>query len=282
MTAEAPVADIVERVLGLLLPRMGADGRRGPLIAVFTGATVGLEKAIAQCRALIIAGFELRLVFSDMADHLYGDRLREELAGFPQWSVLPSVTWYRTLREARAVVVPMLSANSLSKVAQLLADGQTSNIILHGLFSGKPVILARTGVELNQGRIDLGFHKANQALLQAVEDRLRTAAQFGCLLADINDLCSVVEGTLPCENAPTAASVPAAVSKASAGRSEWGCAAKVITAGDIMSAHGAGADIRCVSQAVVTPLARDAAAKLGIRILRDDATGSRLRGGTQC
>ncbi len=50
--------------------------------------------------------------------------------------------WLHTLKESCAVVVPMLSLNTLSKLALLLADNFASNIILHALFAGKPVLLA--------------------------------------------------------------------------------------------------------------------------------------------
>ena len=55
--------------------------------------------------------------------------------------------WLLTLKDSCAVIVPMLSLNTLSKLALLVADNFASNIILHALFAGKPVLLARNGVD---------------------------------------------------------------------------------------------------------------------------------------
>jgi hypothetical protein len=275
MTEDKDIARIVARVLARLLPHLGADGRRGAVIAVLTGATVGIDKAIVQLRSLLLAGFEVRLVFSSMAEHLYGETVREQLDGFPGWSVLPPVTWLAALRAARAVVVPMLSVNSLSKLAQLVADNQTSNLILHGLFSGKPVIVARNGVEDNPGRRDLGFHRGNGALRQAVEARLAQAHAFGCVLTDIDHLAAVAVRQIP-EESGTPAALPTGA------RTTVGHGNRVVTAGDVLAAHQAGADLRCRPQAIITPLARDAAVRLGIRLLGDAADNGKREGGVPC
>jgi hypothetical protein len=229
---------------------------------------VGIDQAVSQVRALLMAGFQVRLVFSSMAEHLFGDLVCDQLAGFPQWSVLPPVSWLASLRTARAVVVPMLSVNSLSKLAQLVADSQTSNLLLHGLFTGKPVVLARNGVEDGPGRHELGFDRANGALRQAVAERLALAAGFGCILSDLEQLASVVSGLVPEGGEAAPPSQVAVAPVAPVARPVQDHHGQVVTAGDVMAAHGAGADLRC--RALITPLARDAAARLGVRLLGDD------------
>jgi hypothetical protein len=281
MSDEKQIAAVVSRVLGLLLPQLGADGRHGALISVFTGATVDVDQAISQIRSLILKGYVARLVFSEMAEHLYGEHVREQLAGFPQWDVLPPVTWFAALREAKAVIVPMLSVNSLSKIAQLLADNQTSNIILHGLFSGKPVVLAQDGVENTEGRKKLGFHRGNGNLLRAVEARLRLAVEHGCILTPVIGLADKVAAIL---RPASAAGHPAqaAVETMDRSSSQIRIQKAVITAGDVMAAQQSGADLRCSAQAVITPLARDAAMKLGVQLIRDGEAVFHQRGGAGC
>ncbi|PKU24080.1 hypothetical protein [Telmatospirillum siberiense] len=277
MSTGDQVTDLVTAVLSRLLPRLGADGRRGSLIVVFTGATVGYDGALDQLRSLILRGFHLRLGFSEMADHLYGEPLREQLAGFPQWSSLPPFTWLRDLREAKGVVVPMLSVNSLSKVAGLIGDNQASNLILHGLFTGKPVVVAKNGVERNRGRVELGFHHGGPSLWRAVDDRLRLAAEYGCTLTDITQLAAVADGLAGGSDAIVAAAGDVPTGRSSVSRVVTN---KVITQGDVVEAHRAGADMRCMPQAVITPLARETAARLGVHLVRDAATDG-PRGGLQ-
>lgn len=264
MSMDEQVQALVSAVLGKLLPAMGADGRRGRLIAVFTGATVGLDAAIDQVRSLIIRGFHVRLGFSEMADHLYGDHVRGQLAGFPEWSQLPAFTWLRDLKGAEGVVVPMLSVNTLSKLAALQGDNQTSNLILHGLFTGKPVIVADTGVLRNQGRIELGFHHGAPALWRALDDRLRLAAQYGCVLTDVSRLAELADG-LAGNGRGDEAQGPSPVA-AIAVPAAFAATGKVVTQGDVVAAHKSGQVLRLPVGAVITPLARDAASRLGVRL----------------
>ena len=141
--SEDRVQQVVVEVLKRLLPHIGAAGDRGSVIVVFTGATIGYNQAIEQVQALIMKGYRVRLVFSHGAEVLYAKFLWDQLEGFPHVAPMEESKWLHTLKESCAVVVPMLSLNTLSKLALLLADNFASNIILHALFAGKPVLLAR-------------------------------------------------------------------------------------------------------------------------------------------
>ena len=272
MNEEELIKSIVTEVLKRLLPNLGANGSQGTLIAVFTGATVGMDKAVEQVRSLIMRGFRVRLVFSQMAEHLYGNWTRDQLAGFPQWDQLPDFTWLHALQDANGIIVPMLSVNTLSKLAQLIADNQTSNLILHGLFTGKPVFLAKDGVDQNEGRIKLGFNNGNSFLLHAVEDRLNKAKEYGCIVVNIDQLTSKVSSIFSVKKHKLERTQQ--ISSKEIGlntvRAVLKTTNKVITGGDVREAHRRGADLKCSSSAIITPLARDTAAKLGIHILRDE------------
>ena len=76
--------------------------------------------------------------------------------------MLEPATWLKALKKARAVAVPMLSLNTLSKLSMLLADNTATNIVLHALLMGKPVVAARNGADpRDKGREGLGFHRGN-------------------------------------------------------------------------------------------------------------------------
>lgn len=252
---------LVGEVLKRLAPHLGADGSRGCLVVVLTGATVGLAEAVAQMQGLILRGFRLRLAFSGPAEHLIGNAVREGLEGFPQWEVLPGPAWFQALHEADAVAVPMLSVNSLSRLALLIADGQTGNLMLHALFAGKPLILAADGAVQPEGRAALGFGAGNAALRQAVEERLRTVARFGAAVTALSGFAERVAALLPSHATGTTA--PAQ------GRPVLSVSGRVISGGEVMEASRRGADLACPASAVLTPLARETAERHGVRILRN-------------
>jgi hypothetical protein len=228
---------------------------------------------------LVLHGFKVQMVFSEMADHLYGQLMREQLEGFPQISLLEP-RWLRPLKESVAVVVPMLSVNTLSKLSLLIADNVPSNLILHGLFVGKPVILARNGSNpVDPGRAELGFDKAQPTVSRALHERLEKVATYGCVLTDIHQLCATVDAELgkqhPVSNAITDNEPSVAVKTNGNGNSHGHRPilqrpTRMITAADILEAYRLGADIPYPATSMLTALARDLALKYGVAVVQDE------------
>lgn len=263
---------IVTRVIAKLAPRIGADGRSGCLIVVFSGATVALQEAIRQVRGLVLDGFTLKLAFSRGAEQIFGNAVRNELAGFPHIDGVKPTKWLSELVAARAVVCPLLSVNTVSKVSLLIADNMVANLILHALFMGKPVILARNGADPSgSGRQELGFGKGNAALAQAISDRMRTAADFGCRLTDIEQLGEAVKASL---EGGARANLEQSEHTAGTYRSTLNRRGKVVTAADIRHAHRLGAEVRISSTSVITPLGRDLALRYRVSLVEDEETGA--------
>jgi hypothetical protein len=262
---EEQIQHIVAEVLKRLLPRLGANGTRGTVIVVFTGATVGFTEAIQQLRSLILSGFRIQMVFSRAAEQLYSHVVVNQLAGFPHLVPLNASRWLSILKEARGVVVPLLSVNTLSKLSLLIADNLITNLILHGLFMGKPVIVAQNGADpAEHGRTELGFHKGRTTLALALRERLQVIVGYGCFLTDIDRLSVEVNAAL--EGAEDSHGRGPDLS-AAAQRPALDHVTKMVTAADVLKAYRLGADLRLPSNVVITPLARDLAMKHGVCLL---------------
>jgi len=255
---------IVTEVIRRLAVRLNADGRRGSLAVVFTGATVGFSEALRQLHLLSMDGFTLKLAFSPMARELLASTVTGRLAGLPHVSEIPATEWLKTLKEVRGVLVPLLSVNSLSKISSLLADHASTNLILQGLFMGKPVIAARNGADPGDaGRKTLGFHRGNPALTQALLQRFRIAEDFGMTFTDIHSLrgtaLSLVESAPRFqENKPddSTGEIHAIHAHPSG----------ILTAADVLSAHRLGVDLRIPPKCLITPLAQDFARRFGVHL----------------
>src|SRR5262249_32804290 len=113
---EKQIQRVVVEVLKGLLPQLGASGDRGDVVVVFTGATAGFSEAVQQVRSLVLQGYRVQLVFSRGAELLYAPVIWEQLEGFPFVTPLDDSNWLHVLQEAHAVVVPLLSVNTLSKL----------------------------------------------------------------------------------------------------------------------------------------------------------------------
>ena len=177
-------------------------------------------------------------------------------------------TWLSFLKDARAVVVPLLSLNTLSKLSMLIADNTATNIILHALLMGKPVVVARNGADpSDKGRVELGFHKGKAALKQAIAQRLQTVEDYGCISTDIRQLRNTVKFMLISEEAPdvkqreitSASPVPTlSISK------------RFVTANEVLHAWRRGANLNVGYASGMTPLAQDLARRYGVVLTTDN------------
>jgi hypothetical protein len=258
---EKQIQQVIAEVLKRLLPHVGADGKRGTLICVFSGATAGYTEALQQIRSFVLRGYSVELVFSRGAEQIYAQHVWPELDGFPNVNPLDESKWLRTVKDANAIVVPMLSVNTLSKLSLLVADSLASNVILHGLFMGKPVVLAKNGVDPSDaGRIEPHFPCAGVLLARAIEERLRVVRNYGCVVTDVSQLLPAVEAALqPAArvrliHAHGNGAKPPAIERQS----------KIVTASDVLQAHHLGTRLRLHHATVITPLARELATKHGV------------------
>jgi hypothetical protein len=174
--------------------------------------------------------------------------------------------WLHALKESCAVLVPMLSLNTLSKLALLLADNFASNILLHALFAGKPVLLARNGVDPgDKGREIPHFDKCGPVMAAAIEERLRIVAGYGCHIADVGQFSSVLtslvehQGKISLLDSKSDGSYRLGTPKP---------ANSVVTAANVLQAYHSGAQLRVGPRAVVTPLARELAVKHGVSLVQ--------------
>lgn len=258
------VQDLVRQVIKRLAPLMGADGEKGKVICVFTGATVGLPQAMVQLTRMVMNGYSLRLFCSDSAGELYGELLLKELGYLPFVSKLEPASWLDELRSCNALAVPLLSVNSLSMLAGLLASGPAANLMLHALFMGKPMLAAVDGAcPDSQGRSLLGFDQGKPALAEAVNERLATIASYGCRLCQVDELAATLDRLVSPKQAAPATGISRAAAK------NFKTSGKILTAADVRKALGQGsASISGPAGMVVTALAQDEAQRHGLSIIR--------------
>ena len=219
------------------------------------------------------------MCFSQSAEQLFGPSIENQLKGLPHISSVPHDKWLGALRDARGVLVPLLSVNTLSKLSLLIADNLATNLILHAFFLGKPVAVGSDGVDPgpDSGRKELGFRYATPALEQAIRSRLKTLESYGCRVTRTSELRNVVNNLLPVDKRTK--NEPSDVKDGSA-RSQIRHRKKTVTAADVVHAQSLGADLILPPGALITPLARDLASQHHVSIIRGDDHGQPAGGTT--
>jgi Flavoprotein len=263
--SEERIHQVVVEVLKRLLPHLGATGERGTIVAVFTGATAGYREAVDQVRSLVMQGYRVELVFSRGAETLYSKYLWGELEGFPHVSAFGEADWLRNLQDVKAVVVPVLSLNTLSKLSLLLADNFAGNVLLHALLAGKPVVMARNGTDpSDKGRKIPHFGHCGPLLAAAIEERFQIVGGYGCRVIEVNNLSATVLSLIEQKN------IVATVAQRNGTRSaSTHSTNNVVTAGDVLRASQSGTQLRVGAKTIVTPLARELAYKHGVGLVQE-------------
>jgi hypothetical protein len=185
--------------------------------------------------------------------------------------------WFSQVQTCAGVVVPMLSVASLSRVCSLAPDTPATNIILHALFMGKPVVAAIDGVApVSPDRRTLGLDKGTPALMTALARRLVEFSDFGAWLTWGNNLGSVGLRAIGAAGGKKADPMPASAPPSATPLSQpvaaltpaavGGGALRLVDSGKVRQARHRGEVIHTAPGAVVTPLARELALGWGIEI----------------
>jgi hypothetical protein len=252
------VADQVRRALSadaapVVAPAPAPDGPT--VVAAFCGGRGGLTTALEQVRE-VAEKARVVGVLSPAAKEIVGaDRLNSE-AGAHE-IVLPDSgahPWDLAHR-ADAVAVAQLTRTTLARLALGLGESLISSMALHALWDGKPVIVARDGVdpdlaacEESEGAVDVA-----RELVRLYDDYLERLVAFGCQVVPAAGLAETVRAALAGETP---------------GLHRPLRTRRVITEQDVIRASRRGESIN-ITGAVVTPLARDTARDLGVSLVEE-------------
>ncbi len=277
------ISEVVRQVLYTIADRKACD--KTYVLAVFTGATAGFKQALSSLEFLMLSGISLRVVLSESANHLYGDVVEKQLLAWPCANLLETRNWFDQVKQSKGIVVPMLSVNTLSKTCALTADSLAGNILVHALFSGKPMVAAIDGCAPDsEDRKTMGLDRGTPALQQVLANRLVQLSDFGCCLARSQDMGGVTRRILGQKHVDgpdwvVKSSAPPLGMTSDIGmdpnqkRSLVSQARQIepvslVNAAMVRSAQRNGGRIQTAANTVITPLARDLALRFGIEFTR--------------
>jgi hypothetical protein len=222
-----------------------------PVLAVFDGSLVGLSAAVQQLAALAAERFVLTAVLSPCAEPLISrDLLRSQARVARILTARDRLNVAQLVQESVAVVVPVLSRTTLAKVANGIADTLTADVITHSLLLGKPVVAVRNAADPDGPESPSGAAgTVPDALRRLWSEHVDAARSFGVRFVDASELAAAVKAALG----------PSSPEAGLGGKT-------VITEADVVAASAAG-ELHAAAGAIITPLARDTAAQLGVRLL---------------
>ena len=113
------------------------------LLVLVCGGLTSADEAASQLKYLDSNNYRLQVLFTESGSRILGSRWLEK-AGLQDVQVLADAAEaFVTLNSSDAVVVPVMTLNTASKVANGIADNAVTTMIMHALLGGKPVIAAK-------------------------------------------------------------------------------------------------------------------------------------------
>lgn len=224
-------------------------------LVLFTGGKTGKEAAFQEIKKLEEKGWEFVFACSKAAADLYGAELRHT---FPQSEILTNPLEKSPLelqKDLDLVLLPILSQNSLVKIALGISDTLPTLLVKMALLLGKPILAASNAADARYFCQQKGLTKASAGFLQMMDEYLTRLTSFGITLVDVQSL------GITAENLVAAAALPSLAS-----RKKAVAAPRVITGEVVRQAAAKEVDLICAPESLVTPLAREWAQKYGVNI----------------
>lgn len=149
-------------------------------IVIFTGASIGFSQSIESLRSLQSDGWELEVILSKGAEKaLTVDLIKDLLQVDNVITEDKNIDTERLLSRNKLMLVPALTINTASKIANCISDNLVTNLISRFIMEGKPIIASINGCcPDNKERHEMGF-LATEAYKARLRQNIETMREFG-------------------------------------------------------------------------------------------------------
>lgn len=247
---------VVREVVRRLCHRAG-DGNR-QLVAFFCGGWIGLPAALEQMQLLRLQGWSIRTVLSPAAESVIGeDAIRYELAPSAVYTASSPLP-LEVLEKMEVAVVPVLTMNSAAKVCLGVMDTPVVQGVADALMMGKPVVAACNAANPHDAERSVwGLGNSPVAWKRLKEEQVLQLPELGVRLVDAAYLGQEIRQVTADRGNPGKKVPDEVVLQRVAGP---------LTRLQVVEAWQEGVQILEVGNGPVSPLAREAAAQLGLEV----------------
>ncbi len=236
---EAELRELIRQVIADLTRSDASESPRSTALVLFSGALLGFEAAVESLGRLS-ADVDLDWTQTHSASRILDQSVIEAIGMTPASQSL--------VASHDLLIVPTLTVNLASKVANGIGDCLASNVMAEFIMSAKPVVMATNAVCPDSPDKQSWFPDMPAGYKDMLRRNLAALRSFGVRLSDAGKLDRAVLRSIG-----TARPAPAVVTE------------KVVTEATV-AVHPDGSVIHLKPRAIVTDLAREAAARRGITL----------------
>lgn len=238
--------NITSNILGNISKRLNTQGfsnKEGKALVVINGTSMDLNRIQAFIRDLK-GNYEISIGFSFMAERILDTRkIIDELRPAHVFREEDMIRLKEIYREYSTLIGPNISMNTLSKVSTGMIDSFISNAIWSFLYFGKKVYL-----DFNSVREYMGEKPSNQEIEKIIEGQISTILKMGAI--EINPDAIMKDVIIEKERTPNKTPEQK----------------DLISEKDILNLSKNKSVLVLDKNTLITPLARDKARELGIKI----------------
>ena len=241
---EAEVAKVLKQQ-GIALPSPQSDKR---ILAIFDATEVNFARPLEQLDKCIQGGYVVTAILSDIAAKTLDISYIRSVCGEEQVFIAGEITSLQPFTEGFSlIVIPTLSCTMAAKLSLGMADTPCAYLVFRAPLRGNRVIATSDGFEISDGsEIPPEISKLGQ-------DYIKILSDFGVQFVTTDRIAeTVLSDATHHFNADSVGGQ------------------NVITASVIDGLASGVREFRYTNPAIITPLARDLAAREGIRLVAVD------------
>ena len=242
---EAEVAKVLKQQ-GIALTSAQSDKR---ILAIFDAAEIDLARPLEQLDKCIQGGSVFTAILSDIAAKILDISRIRSACGQERIFIASEITNLQPFTEGfSAIVIPTLSCAMAAKLSLGMADTPCAYLVFQGLLRGNRVIATSDGFEISDGS------EVPPEISKLGQDYIKTLSDFGVQFVTTDRIAETVLSDGTHHFSPA---------NAVGGQN-------IITASVIDELASDVREFCYTKPAVITPLARDLAARKGIRLVAMD------------
>ena len=241
---ETEVAKVLKRQ-GMALAAAKADKQ---ILAIFDAAEVDLARPLEQLDKCSQRSYVVTAILSDIAAKILDISRIRSTCGEERVFIASEITNLQPFTEGfSAIVIPTLSCAMAAKLSLGIADTPCAYLVFQALLQGKRVIATSDGFEISDGS------EVPPEISKLGQDYIKTLSDFGVQFITTERIAETVLSDGAHHFNPDSV------------RGQ-----NIITASVIDGLASDIREFRYTNPAVITPLARDLAARKGIRLVAID------------
>lgn len=237
------------------------------LTVIFTGTDYGLNESLAQ---LVDGknnyGFSYNIGFSFSGARVIGEReieciidaLKPDKVYFEEDQLI----YEEVLSESEGIIVPMMTQDTTTKLSLAIVDSFVSNLLWHGLWIGKPILIDFKNVIKYKGKKAVSPIQEN-----IIKKRIESLIELGVEPMEEDGYIPKMLNRF--KNMEVDLKEKQITEKKIIENSSLNSIPKILTSKDLLELVGNDNSIIVPSKTIVTPLALDTAKEKGIKIIKE-------------